>query len=432
MKITTNISNLITHKDRYVTEFRLQNTRERLSSGLRINRGADDPSGLALSDSMTARLRGLEVTKDNLQDGISLFQTLDGSLAEINEILIRMRDLSVRAANEATLSGADRSRLNDEYHSLVEEINKLTSSSSYNGKNYLEGLTFDLVSSVNDEWRTSDAFAAGWNTAGFDASGWNTPKEGNSVLNGQPNLLPGFEDSVAQWIWDPSDNNTVYLRREFEISQSVFDKIDQLSVTITADDGYDLYINGNLVGADFGSWAVPETYDITAQLQPGQNVLAIEAANAGATRHGVAVEYDYQVGSEQDLQVGPDSTAEDRIVLSLPEITPYSLGVASANLTMTESAQQAIDRLDSAIQTISNVRADMGINQKRLESTLDDVSSQVINVAAARSTIQDADMARQAAEMTRAQIMQSSTLQITGYSAHAPERILELMDYSWK
>ncbi len=431
MIITTNISNLITHNDRYAAEITLHNTRERLSSGLRINRAADDPSGLAISDTMTAKIRGLEVTKNNIQDGISLFQTLDGALSVIDGLLIRMRDLSVRAGNEATLSDADRARLDDEYQSLVDEVNRVASATSYNGKNYLEGLAFDLVSGVNDNWKTTDVFAAGWNMTGFDASGWNTPKIGNSTLNGPPSLLPGFSGSSAQWIWDPSDSNTVYLRREFEISDTVFDKISKITVHITADDGYDLYVNGNLIGADFGSWAVPETYDITAALQPGKNVLAIEAANVGGTRHGVALDYDYQVGSNQVLQVGPDDKADDRIVLSLPEITPYSLGVASVNLTMIDSAQQAIDSLDSAIESVSNVRADMGIMYRRLENNLDDVSSQAINIAAARSSIQDADMAREVSEMTRAQIMQSTTSEMTSYSAHAPERVLELMDYSW-
>ncbi|HPN93248.1 MAG TPA: flagellin, partial [bacterium] len=137
--INTNISSLIGMNNLRLTNLGLQTSLARLSSGLRINWAADDPSGLAIAKGMEAQIGGIRTAVQNAEDGINLIRTADGSLAATHEILLRMRDLAVRAANEATLTSADMTRLDDEFQSLVAEIDRKADAVTFNTKNLFNG-----------------------------------------------------------------------------------------------------------------------------------------------------------------------------------------------------------------------------------------------------------------------------------------------------
>ena len=137
--INTNISSLVGLNNLRLTNLGLQTSLERLSSGLRINKGADDPSGLAIAKGMEAQIGGITTAVQNAQDGISLIHTADGTLGETHDILMRMRDLAVRAANEATLTTADRKRLDSEFQSLKTEITRKSSAVTFNTKVLFNG-----------------------------------------------------------------------------------------------------------------------------------------------------------------------------------------------------------------------------------------------------------------------------------------------------
>nr|HPI78319.1 flagellin [bacterium] len=137
--INTNISSLIGMNNLRLTNLGLQTSLARLSSGLRINWAADDPSGLAIAKGMEAQIGGIRTAVQNAEDGINLIRTADGSLAATHEILLRMRDLAVRAANEATLTSADLTRLDNEFQSLVAEIDRKADAVTFNTKNLFNG-----------------------------------------------------------------------------------------------------------------------------------------------------------------------------------------------------------------------------------------------------------------------------------------------------
>jgi len=138
--INTNIPSLTGLNNLRLTNLGLQTSLERLSSGLRINKGADDPSGLGIAKGMEAQIGGITVAIQNGQDGISLIHTADGALAETQDMLLRMRDLAVRGANDATLVTADRTRLKNEFNSLIAEINRKSHAVTFNTKNLFSGL----------------------------------------------------------------------------------------------------------------------------------------------------------------------------------------------------------------------------------------------------------------------------------------------------
>jgi flagellin len=137
--VNTNISGLIGLNNLRLTNLGLQTSLERLSSGLRINHASDDPSGLAIAKGMEAQIGGIRTAVQNAEDGINLIRTADGSLSETHDILLRMRDLAVRAANEATLTTADLNRLHNEFASLIAEIDRKSDAVTFNTKVLLDG-----------------------------------------------------------------------------------------------------------------------------------------------------------------------------------------------------------------------------------------------------------------------------------------------------
>jgi len=132
--INANISGLIGLNNLRLTNVGLKTSLERLSSGLRINKAADDPSGLAIAKGMEAQIGGIRTAVQNAEDGINLIHTMDGALSETQDILLRMRDLAVRSSNEATLTSADHARLNSEFTSLANEITRKQTAVTFNTK----------------------------------------------------------------------------------------------------------------------------------------------------------------------------------------------------------------------------------------------------------------------------------------------------------
>ncbi|NVK31619.1 MAG: flagellin FliC [Gammaproteobacteria bacterium] len=141
--VNTNMHSLNTQRALAKTEGSLATAMERLSSGLRINRAADDAAGLAISERMKSQISGMDVAARNAADGISLAQTAEGALIEVGDMLIRMRDLAVQAAN-GTNGDQDRANLNDEFDQLLQEVDRTLSTTNFNGINVFDGSNASL------------------------------------------------------------------------------------------------------------------------------------------------------------------------------------------------------------------------------------------------------------------------------------------------
>ena len=154
LRINSNIEAVNAHRNLVTTTHLLSKSMEKLSSGLRINRAADDAAGLAISEKLRSQVRGLNQAIRNAQDGISLIQTAEGALNEGHSILQRMRELAVQAANE-TLTTSDRDALQKELDSLIAEIDRIATSTQFNTKQLLDGtfatspLTFQVGANAN-------------------------------------------------------------------------------------------------------------------------------------------------------------------------------------------------------------------------------------------------------------------------------------------
>ena len=293
--INTNLNALIGLNNLRTTNLGLSQSLERLSSGLRINKGADDPSGLAIAKGMESQIMGLQTSVQNAEDGISMIHTADGSLAETHDILMRMRDLSVRASNQATLTTADLSRINDELQSLKAELERKSTAVTFNTKVLFSGGTFST----------------------------------GQVLQ---------------------------------------------------------------VGADNGV-----NYRLTVQIY-GMTLTGLYMKSGGNA--GIATDW---------LQAGS-------LMIS------NHAGGSAVNM-----ANIAIDWLNSAINFVSDQRAMLGIQERRLEHIVDDIKAEEINISAAKSRIWDADMAVEITEFTRLQILQQSGTAILAQANAQPQSILQLL-----
>jgi flagellin len=150
LRVNTNIASMNAQRNLSSVSVRLAGNFKRLSSGLRIASASDDAAGLGISERMRSQIRSYGAAQRNAQDGISLVQTAEGALNEVNNILNRMRELSIQAAN-GTLSQADRTTLDTEYQELINEIGRIASTSTFNGVNLLDGTTTvsDVQAGIN-------------------------------------------------------------------------------------------------------------------------------------------------------------------------------------------------------------------------------------------------------------------------------------------
>ncbi|WP_096273819.1 flagellin Hag [Paucisalibacillus globulus] len=205
MIINHNISALNAHRQLGVNTGATQNSLEKLSSGLRINKAGDDAAGLAISEKMRGQIRGLEMASKNAQDGISLIQTAEGALNETHAILQRMRELTVQAGNTGTQGGDELKAIQDEIDNLVNELgtangNGIANRTQFNGKNLLDGsagaLTFQIGANEGQQLSITinDMQASNLGTAGHTVNSIDV--ELFSTTAGFDNATTGFDASL--------------------------------------------------------------------------------------------------------------------------------------------------------------------------------------------------------------------------------------------
>ncbi len=305
LRIRTNLPSLTGQRHLNRTSHALNASLERLSSGRRINRAADDSAGLAISEKMNAKIRSLSQAKRNAQDGISLVQTAEGGLNEITNIVARLRELSVQAASD-TIGNRERAFLQEEFGQLKDEIDRIASVVDFNGTHLLMG-----------DDQIPDAFRAYHNFSPLE-------------IQVAENYHPLVDSKMAQ-------NPT--------------------------------------------------------------NIIRVDMSQLVATTTG-----------EKSLQLGkPGDEHEVRI--------------DSKN-----AAQQAIARLDRALDQVSSYRSELGAIQNRLQSSINNTAIQVESTSAAYSRIRDTDYAQESAEATQQQILQQSGIAVLSQAVKLPQMALKLLE----
>ena len=189
ISVASNIASLNARRNLSNTHKNLNQSIERLSSGLRINRAADDAAGLAVSESMRTQLRGLQQAERNSQDAISLIQTAEGGLQEVTTVLSRMRELAIQAANEGTMDTTQRGYLHQEFDLLESELNRIVNVTEYNGQQLIDGtvssgISFQIGMRNSDNDRISVALQSVSATAlGLDTGALSTASQAQAAVS---------------------------------------------------------------------------------------------------------------------------------------------------------------------------------------------------------------------------------------------------------
>ena len=364
----------------------------KLSSGYRINNAADDAAGLAVSEKMRAQINGLNQAQSNAENGISLVQTAEGGLNETEAILQRMNTLAVESANGTYQDGTDRANLNKEITALQSEIDRISTSTNFNQINLLDGsLSNATVTGISDTGISSLAVSGGNITEG-DTFEVKTDTSGIATIT----FTPG---SGA-----PTGANKVTFTAPTAALEAGKTYTATADVSGLATDGTE-------------DAAIAAYTGVTITFTAGASFDDATAADATATINNKSL----------SLQIGSENKDDQRVSLSIGDMSSKGLGVNGVSIANQEDARSAIDTIKTAINIVSATRADLGALQNRLEHTTNNLSTMSENLTSAESSIRDVDMADEYVQYSKNQILsQAATAMLTQANAQ-PQNVLSLL-----
>ena len=401
-RINTNTASLDTYRSYSKSQAGLETNIERLSSGLRINKAADDAAGLAISERMGSQVRGQQQAHRNVQQANNMLQTAEGGLSEISNILGRMRELSVQSASN-TVSDDDRSSLDLEFQQLKAEITRISDATEYNGQKMLN----------NKMSGTVQEFGGVSSAAGFEISGagiegaysFSTSAGSDGIVSLQLSASDGRSESVAL------GNGTTKLGS----TASTYQVVQFTSMGIT--------IQSTTSGGTTLSSIVGGTDTVTNNLDG--------TTTAGTVADGVSDDNFFTLTAGANIQAGANNVAvEDRLGFSLDDHRAdqkSGLNLQDISLGSLANSQSAIDALDTAIDKVNSSRSHVGSMQNRFEHTASNLMNSVQNNANSMSTIRDADFAAEAAELAKNQILVQSGTAMLAQANQISMNVLQLL-----
>jgi flagellin len=431
--INTNILSLNAQRNLGRSQGALAQSLERLSSGLRINSAKDDSSGLAISERFTSQIRGQQQAVRNANDGVSLAQIGEGSLATVAEALQRIRELSVQAAND-TNSASDREALNSEAQALIQEIGRVADSTEFAGRFLLNG-------SVSDQF-----FQVGANQGqnlvvqGVDAR---STVLGRNVATGATASGGGLvtQTQISEGLdFNISGGNAIIIEFATSITASGAAAGFGSGATVTIDisgakslDEAVSIINRQIERAAAGEGQPDDDAKVIRGAVLSAALVTDDQGQVSIDIRGTFKNADPSVQTTANFQFqvrgGLVETADGNTVdlfaaagavASAENITDIDIGTRSG-------AIKAIALTEGALDQISSLRARFGAIQSRFESTISNLNIAVENTSAARSRILDADFAVETAELTRAQILQQAGTSVLAQANTVPQSVLSLL-----
>ena len=388
MFINTNVPAINAQRNLNVTGGKMSKALEQLSSGLRINRAADDAAGLAISEKMRSQIRGMKMGLRNAQDGVSMIQTAEGALNETHAILQRMRELTVQAGS-TILSSSDRISVSEELLTLRNELDNIALRSRFNGLNLLTGaLSVTSASAIPDIVGASTGVVSTTiDVSKADAGTTYTLGNAAGVIT-----LTNGTTNVAQTI-------TAVAQTTGAVQTLNFDALG-VKLTMTHD----------------GSANAVTNLEIGLGLAAKTVVTAAGSGNAT-----------FRVGSE----------VSDNVSVGFNDLRSSALGGTGTELNILVADNTAVSTvtladallgaLDTAISQVSTQRAKLGAAQNQMESAIASVAVSVENLSASESRIRDADIAMVSSELVTRQIMQQAGVSVLAQANQSPQAVLALL-----
>ena len=444
---------------------------EKLSSGYKINRAADDAAGLSISEKMRKQIRGLTQASSNAQDGISAVQTAEGALNEVQDMLQRMNELAVKSAN-GTNSEDDRSYIQNEIDQLTTEIDRVAETTKFNETYLLKGdktAATKYTYSYKEDTATGKAsatFAQNNTTGATVTTNFTDPtsaiekKSQNDFINylkktgvkveGIDNDADGTVDkttlSVTSSRWSIADDGTV-TDKENNVTlgklKATANKVTSSTVTANtltaatfkgdAMKYYDKDGNGipeNALDSYFSSTGTTADNDLATTTRTDAKKVYDAAGNEVALNKDDVVAKDDLVGSlTLTLHVGADATSNNQISVTLNAMSAKGLGVNGLKVDGTDdsNALGAVETIKEAIQKVSTQRSALGAVQNRLEHTINNLDNVVENTTSAESQIRDTDMATEMVKYSNNNILAQAGQAMLAQSNQSNQGVLSLL-----
>lgn len=403
MVVQHNLTAMNSNRMLGVTTGKQAKSTEKLSSGYKINRAADDAAGLSISEKMRKQIRGLTQASSNAQDGISAVQTAEGALNEVQDMLQRMNELAVKAAN-GTNSEDDRNYIQDEVNQLIKEIDRVSTTTKFNETYLLKGDETAKVDGVADTTIAGTPGTNGTKAAlEIDFSALEA-KEGKS------DITVGVGGKSYSVTVEKGDDATA-IGDKLEAAMNANPIIDKIGGKFTA------------TNAD-GKITLAATNDGVTELKTGD---AVTVKSSGILT--------------LKLHVGADSTADNQISVDIKQMSADVLGLKTGKSTTTaakndtllvngkddENARKAIDTIASALQEVSKQRSALGAAQNRLEHTISNLDNVVENTTSAESSIRDTDMATEMVKYSNNNILAQAGQAMLAQANQSNQGVLSLL-----
>ena len=409
MVVQHNLSAMNANRMLNVTTSAQSKSTEKLSSGYKINRAADDAAGLSISEKMRKQIKGLTQASSNAQDGVSAVQTAEGALTEVHSMLQRMNELAVQSSN-GTNSQTDRKAIQDEIDQLTSEIDRVSETTKFNETYLLKGdaTKTDTAYFMESKYNvTSGIYAEGSNKEITTAADLEKAiKDGKKLYTAAYNNAnnPQTADKIAVKGKDYAYVTKLYDKNGKEVSAQNIQ--DSKNADGTAADNY-YTSNAGLAGKN----ATPPTN------------MEIEKDEAKNFTKG----YEVNGSISFNLHVGADSADDNKIAVKIESMSAKGIGVYGLKVDTEDDATAAIDRIAEAVQKVSSQRSTLGAAQNRLEHTIANLDNVVENTTSAESRIRDTDMAQEMVNYSKNNILAQAGQSMLAQANQSNQGVLSLL-----
>ena len=422
---------------------------EKLSSGYKINRAADDAAGLSISEKMRKQIRGLSQASSNAQDGISCVQTAEGALTEVHSMLQRMNELAVQAGN-GTMSEDDRQNIQDEIDQLTSEIDRVSETTKFNETYLLKGNGTEtrqkevaataMTATYKTPVTSTVALTATNAPTTWYAKGSATALTADQILerlevdaNGNVAIKDGMEmyseaaNTTDQYGAQTKDKIVALttVKQSYGVASTAL-YADAQGTTAVKDEDLKNYFNED------GTVKQSLYKKTTGANATFKEIGAEQIANyvtVTAAKDKTTVEYEAVKDLVLSFQVGADTTANNKISVSMQSMSVESIGVKGISVTGDDStnADAAVDTIGEAIKKVSSQRSALGAVQNRLEHTIANLDNIVENTTAAESAIRDTDMAEEMVAYSKNSILTQAGQSMLAQANQSNQGVLSLL-----
>ena len=456
MVVQHNLSAMNANRMLGLTQSSLSKSTEKLSSGYKVNRAADDAAGLSISEKMRKQIRGLDQATANAEDGISAVQTAEGALTEVHDMLQRMNELAVKASN-GTMSADDRQTVQDEVDQLLTEIDRVAETTKFNETYLLKGdtekkeiklsakdagLEGKLVDGADKATFTVSALKVGdkISIGGKDYTIGDTADNVKNSLNAKMSVgnqisLNGVQYTIAAATKE--DKNEISIT-------DIGKKIDGGNLTSIKYAGKTYNVLGTGVKVDPNDSSIinaTQAYDnmkaeLTLANSVGANKTAGSASYTAPAAGDKEVNFEITKGKAEtkedlnfSLHVGADADMTNKISVGISALDTTGLGIAGLNVKdkTGTAATYAIDAISDAVAKVSAQRSALGAVQNRLEHTINNLDNVVENTTSAESQIRDTDMATEMVKYSKNNILQQAGQSMLAQANQSNQGVLALL-----